>query len=83
MEFLQYTYGGGTKKEHFITYFQNLVAHLKAKYPRKLLVIIMDNLWYDVTFPFNFFRAHKCSDIMKIGSDKNVVILYTPSNSPQ
>jgi len=45
IEFLQFTYGGGTKNETFFAYFQALVNSMLIKYPVKKLVFILDNLW--------------------------------------
>ena len=48
-EFFLFTFKGGTKNEHFSHYFNNMVVHLKLKYPMLKLIFVMDNLW-----------AHKC-----------------------
>ena len=45
IEFLQFTYGGGTLNETFLEYFQALINSMKIKYPDKKLVFILDNLW--------------------------------------
>ena len=45
IEFLQFTYGGGTKNETFLAYFKALINSMKNKYPGKKLVFILDNLW--------------------------------------
>ena len=46
---------------------------MKSKYPRKKLVIILDNLW-----------AYKSSLIIdEAENDEKVELLYTPSNSPE
>jgi len=50
---LRFFYSGGTKKEMFEEYFQELVTHLETSYKEKKIVIIMDNLW-----------AHKSSFIL-------------------
>ena len=43
-EFLGFTYGGGTKKAHFMNYFASLLKAMKIKYPSKKLVFLLDNL---------------------------------------
>jgi len=57
----------------FEFYFGNLVDEMKAKYPEKNFLFILDNL-----------HAHKSSLIMKImnGEDR-CKMLFTPSNSPE
>ena len=55
MELLRFFYGGGTKNEVFDEYFEELTVTLIQKYPRKEILIVMDNLW-----------SHKCSFILKI-----------------
>ena len=57
----------------FEFYFGNLVDEMKAKYPEKNFLFILDNL-----------LAHKSSLIMKImnGEDR-CKMLFTPSNSPE
>ena len=45
VEFCQFFHGGGTTNESFQHYFKALTTFAKAKYPRKKLVFLLDNLW--------------------------------------
>ena len=49
----------------------NLIVKMRAKYPGKDLIFVLDNL-----------ASHKSSLIMKIMQDKYAKLLLTPSNSP-
>ena len=69
VELLRFFSEGGTKKEVFEEYFLFLVKHLTNQYPKKTLVIVMDNLW-----------AHKCHLVIRIMEYyPKIRVLFTPS----
>ena len=43
VEMLRFFYGGGTKNEVFEDYFGELAEILSKRYPRKKILIVMDN----------------------------------------
>ena len=64
--------GGGTKNEVFEDYLEFLIPQLSRKYPKKKLLIVLDNLW-----------AHKSSLILKIMNNYSKArLLFVPSCTP-
>ena len=64
--------GGGTKNEVFEEYLELLIPELLRKYPKKKLLIVLDNLW-----------AHKTCLIVKIMSSYSQVSMrFVPSRTP-
>ena len=62
---------GGTKKEQFQQYLEELVTAMQLKYPNHQLVFVMDNC-----------ASHKTSLTMKVMQEEQCHLLFTAPNSP-
>lgn len=59
VEYIQLIYGGGTTKEFFAEYLQDLINVMKEKYQDKKIVFVLDNL-----------GSHKTSEVHKVMEDR-------------